>query len=55
MSDIYLKHPGNESSDDDEGTEEQNDNDEEMKNVDLQSYLDTRRMKEKDKGSKMNE
>lgn len=41
-SEIWLKHPGNESSEDEEGTEELRKGDEEMEESDFKSFVDKR-------------
>lgn len=41
-SEIWLKHPGNESSEDEEGTEEVRTGDDEMEETDFKSFVDKR-------------
>lgn len=54
ISEIYLKHPGNESSDDEEGTEEQFDggNSEEVDNQNFETMVNKRKEQQQGKSSK---
>ncbi|XP_059612517.1 GPN-loop GTPase 1 [Phlebotomus argentipes] len=57
LSDIYLKHPGNEESDDDEGTEEATvgPTDEEAEEQNFTSFVSKHKEMQKDKQQSMNQ
>lgn len=54
LSDIYLKHPGNEDSEDDEGTEEKpvGATDEEMEEQNFTSFVSRHKEIQQDKKTK---
>lgn len=57
LSDMYLRHPGDESSEDDEGTEDKpvGPTDEEMEEENFTSYVDKYKQSHKDKVQKQNQ
>lgn len=55
MTDIYLKHPGNESSEDEEGEVEVGKSDEVVEEHNFQNFLTKHKIKQNDKVEKMKE